>query len=210
MTAIWGPLGWMTLHSVATCYPESPTQSERDLMWSWLDMFRDTITCPSCREHFTNMLAAYRTMFPNMLASRQEFAMFTFRAHNAVNRRLRKPLFTTLHECMATLKSNIRTRAARDFRISYVNHITRHWKTFQDVSGITALKKIVEMKKIETDYIAPRDRNFDVDLRADVVVLPQDMLEKKDESEPARPFRLSSQAGGGGFRITAGGLRLRM
>jgi methyl coenzyme M reductase subunit C-like uncharacterized protein (methanogenesis marker protein 7) len=173
-------------------------------------MFRDTITCPSCREHFTSMLAAYRTAFPNMLASRQDFAVFTFRAHNAVNRRLRKPLFTTLEECMATLKSNIKTRSALDFRVSYVNHITRHWRTFQDVTGITALKKIAEMKKIELDYVAPRDRNFDVALRADVVVLPQDMLEKKTESEAATPFRLSSQVGGGGFRITAGGLRLRM
>ncbi len=136
--------------------------------------------------------------------------MFTFRAHNAVNRRLRKPLFTTLEECMTTLKSNIKTRSARDFRVSYVNHITRHWRTFQDVSGITALKKIAEMKKIELDYVAPRDSNFDVGLRADVVVLPQDMLEKKTEAEPARPFRFSSQVGGGGFRITAGGLRLRM
>jgi hypothetical protein len=179
-------------------------------MQTWLDMFRDTITCPSCREHFTNMLAAYRKAFPNMLASRQEFVMFTFRAHNAVNRRLRKPLFTTLEECMATLKSNIKTRSARDFRVSYVNHITRHWRTFQDVTGITALKKIAEMKKIELDYVAPRDRNLDVALRADVVVLPQDMLEKKTESEATTPFRLSSQVGGGGFRITAGGLRLRM
>lgn len=210
MTAIWGPLGWMTLHSVATCYPESPSQSERDLMRTWLDMFRDTITCPTCREHFTNMLAAYRAAFPSMLASRQDFAMFTFRAHNAVNRRLKKPLFTTLDECMTTLKSNIKTRSARDFRVSYVNHITRYWKTFQDITGITALKKIAEMKKIETDYVAPRDSNFDVVLRAEVVVLPQDMLEKRTAAEPAQPFRMSSQTGGGGFRITAAGLRLRM
>ena len=173
-------------------------------------MFRDTITCPTCREHFTSMLTVYRAAFPNMLASRQDFAMFTFRAHNAVNRRLRKPIFGTLEECMTTLKSNIKTRIARDFRVSYINHITRYWKTFQDVTGITALKKIAEMKKIEIEYVAPRDRNFEVQLRADVVVLPQDMLEKKGESEPATPFRFSSQSGGGGFRITAGGLRLRM
>ena len=144
-----------------------------------------------------------------MLASRQEFAVFTFRVHNAVNRRLKKPIFTSLSECMATLKSNIKTRAAREFRVSYVNHITRYWRTFQDVTGITALKKIAEMKKIELDYVSPRDRNFDVELRPDVVVLPQDMLEPKGEVEPAQPFRFSSQTGGGGFRITAAGLRLR-
>ena len=100
MTAVWGPLGWMTLHSVATCYPETPTQTERELMYSWLDMFRDTITCPHCREHFSAMLQTYRATFPGMLNSRQDFALFTFRAHNAVNRRLRKPIQATLEDCI--------------------------------------------------------------------------------------------------------------
>ena len=202
----------MTLHSVAMCYPETPTHAEKELMRSWLDMFRDTITCPSCREHFTTMLAAYRTQFSAMLNSRQELAMFTFRAHNAVNRRLRKPVYATLDECMATLKNNLKTRSARDYRVSYINHATRHWRMLQDITGITALKKLNEMKKIETDYFASRDTNFDVTLRQDVVVLPQDVMEPKSEPEPRRPFRLSapSVGGGGGFRLTNGGLRLRM
>lgn len=179
-------------------------------MRTWIDMFRDTITCPHCRDHFTTMLAAYRASFPDMLASRQTFAMFTFRAHNAVNRRLKKPVYTSLDECLATLKSNLKTRSARDYRISYINHATRHWRTFQDISGIAGLKKLNEMKKIETDYITPRDTNCEVTLKQDVVVLPQDMLEKSTEAEPARPFRFSSPTGGGGFQITSRGLRLRM
>ncbi len=173
-------------------------------------MFRDTITCPHCRDHFTSMLAAYRSSFPDMFASRQTFAMFTFRAHNAVNKRLRKPVFLTLNDCMNTLKTNVKNRSARDYRISYINHATRHWKTFQDITGIAALKKLNEMKKIETEYLTPRDTNFEVTLTEDVVVLPQDMLEKKSDSEPSRPFRLAPTVGGGGFRITSKGLRLRM
>jgi hypothetical protein len=212
MTAIWGPLGWMTLHSVAMCYPEQPTPAERELVRSWIDMFRDTITCPSCREHFSTMLAAYRATYPTMLNSRQDLAMFTFRAHNAVNRRLKKPIYATLDDCMNTLKSNVKSRSARDYRVSYINHATRHWRVFQDVTGITALKKLNEMKKIETDYLTPRDTNFEVTLRPDVVVLPQDVMEPKGEPEPRRPFRLSAPpaGAGGGFRITSAGLRLRM
>lgn len=212
MTAIWGPLGWMTLHSVAMCYPETPTAAEKELMRSWLDMFRDTITCPSCRGHFTTMMAAYRTSFATMLNSRHDLAMFTFRAHNAVNRRLKKPVYSTVDECMATLKNNIKTRSARDYRVSYINHATRHWRTFQDITGITALKKLNEMKKIETDYFTPRDTNLNVTLRSDVVVLPQDVMEPKSEPEPRVSFRLSAPppGAGGGFRITSAGLRLRM
>lgn len=202
----------MTLHSVAMCYPETPTHAEKELMRSWLDMFRDTITCPNCREHFTTMLASYRASFSTMLNSRQDLAMFTFRAHNAVNRRLRKPIYGTLDECMATLKNNVKTRSARDYRVSYINHVTRHWRMLQDITGITALKKLAEMRKIETDYFTSRDTNFDVTLRQDVVVLPQDVMEPKSEPEPRRPFRLSAPpvGTGGGFRITSGGLRLRM
>jgi hypothetical protein len=212
MTAVWGPLGWMTLHSVATCYPENPVQTEKELMYSWLDMFRDTITCPHCQQHFSNMLATYRASFPNMLSSRQEFVLFTFRAHNAVNRRLKKPMYSSVEECMNTLKNNIKNTNAKNYRISYINHITRHWKTFQDVTGIVAMKKINEMKKIDIEYIQPRDTNFEVNITPDVVVLPRDALEKEVEPQRQGPsiFSLGKRDGPSvGIRITAGGIRLR-
>ena len=210
MTAIWGLLGWMALHSTAFAYPETPTESERALMRTWLDMFQDTITCPSCNGHFTEMLASYRSQFPNMLQSRHEFIMFTFRAHNAVNKRLNKPVYSSVEECVATLRNNVKIRPARDYRISYINHITRHWKVFQDVSGIVALKKIREMKRIEDEYVTSRDTNFTIDVRSDVVVLPQTMLSKNTEAQVPRPMFLgSTPLGAAGFRITGGGLRLR-
>lgn len=211
MTAIWGPLGWMTLHSTALAYPESPTNSERELMYTWLDMFRDTITCPSCKGHFTTMLANYRAQFPNMLQSRHEFAMFTFRAHNAVNRRLNKPIYASVEECMATLRNNVKSRSAKDYRISYINHITRYWRTVQDINGIVALKKINEMKRIEIEYVSIRDTNFTGDVKADIVVLPQSVIERTTEQQPSRPMFFGGPTSGAsaGFRITSGGLRLR-
>jgi hypothetical protein len=207
MTAIWGPLGWMTLHSTAFAYSETPTESERVLMRTWLDMFQETITCPSCKGHFTEMLASYRSQFPNMLQSRHEFIMFTFRAHNAVNKRLNKPVYSSVDECIATLRNNVKSRPARDYRVSYINHITRHWRSFQDISGIVALKKIQEMKRIEDEYVKMRDTNFTIPVRSDVVVLPQNMLSKGTEAQVARPMFVPT--GAAGFRITGGGLRLR-
>ena len=178
-------------------------------MTTWLDMFRDTITCPSCKGHFTEMLANYRRTFPNMLQSRHEFVMFTFRAHNSVNRRLKKPIYNTVEECVATLRNNVKTRSASDYRISYINHITRHWKTFQDISGITSLKKIREMKRIEMEYVSLRDTNFTIEIRPDVVVLPQTVLDKTPtEERVSRPMFLGN--GAAGFQFTSRGLRLRM
>ncbi len=180
-------------------------------MYSWLDMFRDTITCPHCRDHFTGMLANYRKVFPNMLQSRQELAMFTFRAHNTVNRRLKKPIYSTLDECMATLLNNTRSRSARDYRVSYLNHIYRHWKTFQDISGIAALRKIGEMRKIESEYFLSHDTNFNVSLVADVVVLPNGVLDRTPE-QPSTQQMFAARVGTqptGGLRFTGGGFRLQ-
>jgi hypothetical protein len=207
MTAVWGPLGWMTLHSVATSYPIQPTRGEEELMTAWLDMFRDTITCPSCRDHFKSLLANYRQTFPNMLASRQNFAMFSFRAHNAVNRRLNKPIYGDVEACMNLLRNNVKNRSAKDYRTSYLAHITRHWSIYRDITGISALRKITEMNKIEREYIGPHDNNFTAVLSPDVVVLPQDTLDRTPrEPGPQRPvLRQPVQ----GFRLTGAGIRIR-
>jgi hypothetical protein len=144
-----------------------------------------------------------------MLDSRQEFSLFTFRAHNAVNRRLKKPIQNTLEECMTTLKNNVKTRSAVDYRVSYLNHITRYWRGWQDITGIMALKKIAEMEKIDVTYIQPRDKNFAVTLTPDVVVLPRDALESAGESGSAVSSITLPMGTPGRFRLTTTGLRLR-
>jgi hypothetical protein len=182
-------------------------------MSSWLDMFRDTITCPHCRDHFTTMLATYRSLFPGMLQSRQEFCLFTFRAHNAVNRRLNKPMYTTLEECLTTLQTNVKTRSAKDYRQAYFTHITKNWSAFRDVTGFSALKKIVELRKIDIDYIQPRDTNFDIVLTPDVVVLPRNVLERgvagAEEARPPVSIRTMTSQSRVGLRFTAQGFRLQ-
>jgi len=210
MTSIWGPLGWMTLHSTACAYSENPTTAEKELMSSWIELFRDSITCPSCKEHFTTLLNNYRIHFPGMFNSRQDFVIFTFRAHNAVNRRIHKPIYSSVEECLATLRNIVKTRPAREYRTTYLAHITRHWKVIQDINGIVVLKKIQEMKRIETEYVSQRDTNFEVQIRPDVVVLPQDALERTNEVQVQRPIFLGKPGtGAAGFRITPNGIRLR-
>ena len=189
MTAIWGPMGWMTLHSVSTLYPETPTDSEKKLLATWLDMFRDTITCHFCKTHFTEMLATYRSKFPMMMNSRLEFMAFAFRAHNTVNRRLNKPLYGSLEECMKLLKTNVATKTAAEYRNAYLVHIRRYWSTMRDMSGIVALRKITEMMKIETDYFKSRDTNFDLEIADIQVLLPYGVLENLEEGILRRRLR---------------------
>jgi hypothetical protein len=211
----------MTLHSVSTSYPEAPSLAEKQLLGSWLEMFRDTITCPHCREHFTEIHANYKRIYPNYLDSRQNFAMFAFRVHNTVNRRLKKPIYETVASCMERLRENIKSRPARDYRVAYINHIQKFWRTLQDITGIVALKKINEMRRIESEYFSVKDTQFNVQLREDGTTVPRGILEKDapELTSPAgapivfRPVDIGRVASrmpmGGGFRMTAGGLRLR-
>ena len=205
MTSIWGPLGWMTLHSVASCYPDTPLPSERTLMHTWLDMFQATITCPSCREHFAGALGSYRRQYPQMLSSRSEFLVSTFRLHNAVNRRLNKPIHSTVAACFDQLRNNVKSRSARDYRIAYVNHIQRFWRTMQDASGISALKKINEMRKIEYEYLQKHENNFEIDIPETIVVLFSHSLDP--QSETPSPVRVDTRVipkiglAGGRFQI---------
>jgi hypothetical protein len=145
-------------------------------MDTWLTMFQTTITCPSCREHFGIALDAYRRNFPRMLESRSEFLLFTFRAHNSVNRRLNKPVHLSVEMCFEQLRNNVKTRSAREYRLAYINHIRRHWRMMQDASGFTALKKINEMAKIETQYFERHENNFEVIIPEDSVLLPSQAL----------------------------------
>jgi hypothetical protein len=145
---------------MASLYPDEPTGSEKALMNSWLDLFASTITCPSCQGHFQETLEVYRSRFPGMLESRAAFLMFTFRAHNSVNQRLRKPIYSTVAECFEVLRNNVKTRFSTHYRQAYYAHITRHWKVLQDASGMAALRKIADMNKIEATYALARSNEF--------------------------------------------------
>jgi hypothetical protein len=146
----------MTLHSMASLFPDEPTAAEKVLMSTWLDLFAGTITCPSCKEHFQEQLQACKSRFPQLLESRASFLMFSFRVHNSVNHRLNKPIQSTVAACFEVLQNNVKTRTATQYRQAYYAHITRHWKMMQDASGIAALRKIAELNKIEAMYAAPR------------------------------------------------------
>jgi hypothetical protein len=201
----------MTLHSVSTIYPEHPSQNERDLMTTWLMLFGESITCTHCRDHFRSAHANYRARYPNYLDSRQSFAMFAFRVHNVVNARLSKPVYATLEECLAVLRANIKTRPAVDYRISYINHILRYWSTIQDTHGITSLKKVLEMKKIEIDYFGPRDTKFEVSLVDEGVVIPRSWIEHQSgaaQPDVQRPRLRMTDASRAGFRMVGGRIRL--
>jgi hypothetical protein len=126
-----------------------------------------------------------------MLSSREEFLVCTFRLHNAVNRRLNKPIHSSVEACFEQLRNNVKMRPARDYRIAYINHIQRFWRTMQDVTGITALKKINELRKIEYEYLQKHDNNFETIIPENTVVLLNHSLDA--QTETPSPVRMDTR-----------------
>ena len=69
MTAIWGPLGWMTLHSISVCYPDNPSQHDVGILNQFMDAFTTSITCPHCKNDFENVFLKYTEAIGPMLCN---------------------------------------------------------------------------------------------------------------------------------------------
>jgi hypothetical protein len=151
MTSRWGPLGWATLHSVALLYPDHPSQLEIELLRRWLNSFNDTIVCPSCMEHFRTMRTKYEREHPTMLSSRKEFCTFVMRAHNTVNRRTKKKVYT-IEESIAELQRILPGALAQQRRRDYLHYIRKQWSLDRGLSGITALGKLRDLQLTEMQY----------------------------------------------------------
>lgn len=176
-TKIWGPLGWMTLHSVSTIYPEKPTQADRLLIEEFINAFRDTIACPYCKNHFSQMFSKYRQLHPEWNSSRQGLFIFICRAHNTVNRRLDKPIYKTVSECIETLKNATSVKSQGEFRKAYLDYLVKNWSRQTDGEGMMMMGFVRKMIKINNEYFNIRDVSYsDITIQEDNVLefIPED------------------------------------
>ena len=127
MAKIWGPMGWITLHSIAASYPETPSYQLRQVTSGFLDKFAETITCRFCKDHFTVMLLVYRRNHPEFLDSRRDFFLFTVRAHNTVNSRLDKPIIQSVADSLEILREATKLVSPSQFRLNYFSYLIRNW-----------------------------------------------------------------------------------
>ena len=158
MTKYWGPLGWTTLHSVSALFPDNPTQAEINLVKSWIQSFAECITCPTCQGHFKTMLTLYQARHPDMFSSRRNFSLFVFRAHNTVNRRLNKRIYTydVLWDTLAQWDHN----KAKSKRYEYLMYLRRDWGSQTTLAGITALTRVRDLYSVEQDYWSHRQLDW--------------------------------------------------
>ena len=173
MTKAWGPLGWATLHTIAALYPDFPSQYELELLNRFLTSFTNTILCPSCLQHFNDMVSLYTQRYPGWKNSRRTVCEFVFRAHNTVNKRTYKKIYT-LEESIAELRSIMPDdHAAKVKRQQYLVYIRNDWMKNMTLNGISAAPKLKELNTIEEEYWSRRSFSWsDIHMLGDLNVSP--------------------------------------
>lgn len=152
MTSLWGPLGWMTLHSISLLYPESPSQADKQILKRYMDLFRDTITCPYCQSHFKIIYTNYARSHPEWANSRFDFFMFVVRAHNTVNKRLNKPKPESVQACLDMYKATTQNTTGLGYRTAYLTYLLRNYGREMSGEGYMHLSEVREMKRITEEY----------------------------------------------------------
>jgi hypothetical protein len=160
MTKIWGPLGWMTLHSIAACYPDQPSAYEKELLVRWFELFKQTIVCPSCMKHFEEMYNGYVQRNPMWNASRRNLLEFVFRAHNTVNLRTYKKVYS-FQESIQELKSILPEQMSATKRKEYLVFIRMDWMHNMTLQGVSNAPRLKQLFMIEDTYWSPRTFTWD-------------------------------------------------
>jgi len=161
MTKYWGPLGWMTLHSISLNYPDTPSVEDKQILIRFMDNFTESITCQYCQSHFKTIFQTYKGLFPLWNSSKYDLFVFIARAHNTVNKRLDKPLIRTVAECLEKIKTNSVHTTLSGFRQSYINYLISNWSRELSGEGRIRIGHSKELQKINNEYWSLRETNID-------------------------------------------------
>ena len=142
----------MTLHSVSFLYPERPSDADKALLKRFMVLFRDTITCPYCYQHFKVIFENYTKVHPEWVNSRFDFFMFVCRAHNTVNRRLNKPQPDSVSACIQRFTDNTKVTSALTYRMKYLDYLSRNYGMELSGDNMMKIASVREMRKIMNEY----------------------------------------------------------
>ena len=90
--SVWGPATWLSLHVMAHTAPLRLSDVQRNEARTLLRSIAAHLPCPRCREHFSDFLD--RRMNDESLATRASFVSLLNDAHNEVNMRRGKRIWT--------------------------------------------------------------------------------------------------------------------
>lgn len=114
ITKIWGPAGWVFLHSVTFGFPIQPTEDDKEVYLRW---FRDTgrvLPCVYCKRSYLNFIQTGDTVLDeSVVRSRDALTHWLYRLHNRVNDKLGVTYLITYEE-FRDLYESFRAKCTED------------------------------------------------------------------------------------------------
>ena len=90
----WGGAAWQFLHSIALCYPEYPTNKDKERFKMFFLVLPYVLPCLQCQQHLLQFISKNIQNFEKAFENNINLRKFIIDMHNHVNKRLRKPLLT--------------------------------------------------------------------------------------------------------------------
>lgn len=90
---IWGPPGWLFMHSITLVYPKNPTPKDKETYKNFFLHMSEVLPCSACRHNFKLHLVKY-PLDDTVLSSRRNLVEWLVNVHNEVNHINNKDKFT--------------------------------------------------------------------------------------------------------------------
>ena len=97
VVGIWGPAGWLFLHSIAQNYPWKPTDEQKESYYNFFKLVGNVLPCRYCRESYQDFIKQPGSELTKYtLKNRKNLVTWLYHIHNKVNKKLgikNKPTF---------------------------------------------------------------------------------------------------------------------
>ena len=126
-TRVWGPAGWLFLHSIVQNYPWKPTDEQKNNYLSFLTLVGDVLPCRYCRDSYKKYITGIDNWKPtptelenpdqltekdkdlilniSKLKSRKTLVIWLYELHNRINKKLGVNCDPTLSEVVNKYES---------------------------------------------------------------------------------------------------------
>jgi len=98
-TRVWGPAGWLFLHSIAQNYPWKPTEEQKVNYYNFFKLTGNVLPCRYCRESYQQFISEPgTTLTMSSMDSRKTLVTWLYKIHNKINKKLDVKEHPTLKE----------------------------------------------------------------------------------------------------------------
>jgi len=157
-TNVWGPAGWLFMHSIAQNYPWNPSDDKKQSYLTFFKSVGEVLPCGKCRDSYTKYI---NTPGPTMLDSdklkdRATCAKWLYDVHQEVSRGLKKkcnPTFKSIWNRYEQYRSKCNIQKQRNKKKGCINPMYGSYKRKCKITvmklhfGKSSKIKLVSIKK---------------------------------------------------------------